>query len=103
MESFDLLWDIVRSRGEFDESKFVSNELYTAPMDMRFQLFSYALAALLDICEKCPLLKDKIENFLKENILHSNESMLTILKATENQRIDMFAKARKYAAWRIRR
>ena len=63
-DSAELLLDIVRSGGEFDEHSFTPDELHTRSDDMRFMFIQNAIASLIEIAklypEKAGYIQDEI-------------------------------------------
>ena len=53
-DSVELLLDIVRDEGAFDESGFVPDELHTRSDDMRFMFIQNAIASLAEIARRYP-------------------------------------------------
>lgn len=70
-ESTELLLDIVRSHGAFDESLFVPDEMHTRADDMRFMFIQNAVGALIEIANAYPDKAEYIKNET-EKVLHDD-------------------------------
>ena len=80
-QSVPILKDIISDNGSFDESLYVSNEMFPEKEDLRFQFVSHSVSSLKEIALFADDLKDDILNFLKKELVLSDRSFVLNIKA----------------------
>ena len=68
VDSVELLLDVVRDEGAFDEKAFVEDEFHTGPSDMRFMFIQNAIASLIEIAKACPDKEKYILNEIRQKL-----------------------------------
>ena len=95
-DAVSILSDIIKDGGAFKETDFEPDMLYKEVSDIKFHLFSYAVAAILEIRKAHPELKEKIDKVLNDYILNKEQKMNVSLKFDLLNQYDMYPKIKKY-------